>query len=100
MSSTLFCRISVNLIKQEEFLCDACDYAENADLVGAINILERGQHFLACGEEGSGRGRQTTTKPASMKHEPTEVTAHEVSPAWHRRNPGFFRAGRMSSKLE
>ncbi len=78
-------------------MCVACGYAENADVVGAINILERGQRLLACAEEGSGRGRQTMTKPASVKQEPTEVTAHEVSQAQHRRNPGLFRAGRMSS---
>ena len=59
-------------------------------------FLERGQHLLACAKEGSGRGRKTTTKPASVKQEPTEVTTHEVSHAWHRRNHGLFRAGRMS----
>ena len=39
---------------------------ENADLVGAINILERGFRLLACGEMAqSGR---------SVKQEPTEAT--------------------------
>ena len=47
----------------------------------AINVLERGQRLFACGEDGSGRGRKTTTKPASVKQEPTEATMHEVSHA-------------------
>ena len=70
-----------NRLKQAEFLCVDCGYAENADVVGAINVLERGQRLLACGEEGSGRGRKTPTKPASMKQEPTEATVQEVSHA-------------------
>jgi putative transposase len=40
--------------------------SNNADLVGAINILERGYRLLACGELAqSGR---------SVKQEPTEAT--------------------------
>jgi putative transposase len=42
-------------------LCVACGHADNADVVGAVNMLERGQRLLACAEEGSGRGRKTTT---------------------------------------
>ena len=57
---------------QAQFLCVECGHIANADVVGAINVLERGQRLLACGEDGSGRGRKTTTKPASMKQEPTE----------------------------
>ena len=89
-----------NRLKEAEFLCVACGHADNADVVGAVNMLERGQRLLACAEEGSGRGRQTMTKPASVKQEPTEVTAHEVSHAWQRMNPGLFRAERMSSLLK
>ena len=37
--------------------------------VGAINVLERGQRLLACGEDGSGRGGNTATKPTSVKQE-------------------------------
>ena len=70
-----------NRLKEVEFLCVACGHADNADVVGAVNMLERGQRLLACAEEGSGRGRKTTAKPASVKQEPTEVTAHEVSHA-------------------
>ena len=66
---------------QASFACVLCGYANNADVVGAINVLERGQRLLACGEDGSGRGRKTPAKPASVKQEPTEVTAREVSHA-------------------
>jgi len=66
---------------QAKFLCVDCGYAENADVVGAINVLERGQRLLACGEEGSGRGRKTPKQPASVKQEPTEATVREVSHA-------------------
>jgi putative transposase len=66
---------------QAKFLCVDCGHAENADVVGAINVLERGQRLLACGEDGSGRGRKTRAKPASVKQEPTEATMHEVSHA-------------------
>ena len=66
---------------QATFLCVDCGHAENADVVGAINVLERGQRLLACGEDGSCRCRKTPTKPASVKQEPTEVTMREVSHA-------------------
>jgi hypothetical protein len=46
-----------------------------------MNVLERGQRLLACGEDGSGRGRKTTAKPAFVKQEPTEVTMCEVAHA-------------------
>ena len=51
---------------QAKFLCVDCGYENHADVVGAINILERGYRLLACGEPvQSGR---------SMKQEPTEAT--------------------------
>ncbi len=51
---------------QAKFLCVDCDYENHADVVGAINVLERGYRLLARGESvQSGR---------SMKQEPTEVT--------------------------
>ncbi|MHB8255108.1 MAG: RNA-guided endonuclease InsQ/TnpB family protein [Acidiferrobacter sp.] len=55
-----------NRLTQAKFLCVDCGYENNADVVGAINILERGYRFLACGESAqSGH---------SMKQEPTEAT--------------------------
>jgi putative transposase len=70
-----------NRVKQAEFLCVDCGYGENADVVAAINVLERGQRLLARGEDGSGRGRKTPAKPASVKQEPTEATMQEASHA-------------------
>ena len=51
---------------QAKFKCVECGFEENADVVGAINILARGHRVLACGEPAqSGR---------SVKQEPTEAT--------------------------
>ncbi|HKR43452.1 MAG TPA: transposase [Paraburkholderia sp.] len=65
-----------NRTTQARFLCMECGYEANADLVGAINVLRRGEAQLsseglelariACGEKvQSGR---------SLKQEPTQVT--------------------------
>lgn len=51
---------------QARFLCVDCGYENHADVVGAINVLERGYRLLACGE--------TVQLDHSMKQEPTEVT--------------------------
>jgi putative transposase len=66
---------------QAFFKCVACGYTNNADLVGAINVIERGLRLLACGEDGSGLGGNTSIQPASVKQEPTEATMHEVAHA-------------------
>jgi putative transposase len=51
---------------QAKFLCVECGYKNHADVVGAINIVERGHRLLACGEMAqSGR---------SKKQEPAEAT--------------------------
>ena len=51
---------------QAKFECVDCGFEENADKVGAINVLARGHRVIACGEPvQSGR---------SMKQEPTEAT--------------------------
>ena len=50
---------------QAKFLCVDCGYENHADVVGAINVLERGYRLLACGERAqSGRLK---------KQEPTEA---------------------------
>lgn len=36
---------------QAKFECVECGYENNADVVAAINVLERGQRLLACGEQ-------------------------------------------------
>jgi putative transposase len=51
---------------QAQFKCVSCNYKNHADVVGAMNILERGHRLLARGEMvHSGR---------SKKQEPTEVS--------------------------
>ncbi len=57
---------AANRRPQAKFSCVECGYEENADVVGAITIFERGHRLLACGEPvQSGR---------SMKQAPTEAT--------------------------
>lgn len=51
---------------QADFLCMSCGYKNNADHVGAINILRAGHARLACGER--------VQLDHSMNQEPTEVT--------------------------
>jgi transposase len=63
---------------QTHFRCVECGYENHADVVGAMNVLARGHRVAACGEEGSGLGRKTRTKPTSVKQEPTEVTMDEL----------------------
>lgn len=56
---------------QAKFSCVDCGYENHADVVGAINILERGYRLLACGEMAQ-LGR-------SKKQEPTEATAQIIA---------------------
>ena len=62
---------------QAKFVCVDCGHEENADVVGAMNVLARGYRVAACGEDGSGLTRKRRAKPASVKQEPTEVTTRE-----------------------
>ena len=55
-----------NRQSQAKFLCIDCGYENHADVVGAINILERGYRLLARGE--------SVQSDRSLKQEPTEVT--------------------------
>ena len=55
---------------QAQFLCVDCGYENNADVVGAINVLARGHRVLACGEPVQ-PGR-------SVKQEPAEVSQHAL----------------------
>jgi putative transposase len=58
-----------NRLSQAHFECVKCGFKENADVVGAINVLARGHRVLACGEPVQ-QGR-------SMKQEPTEAVTRE-----------------------
>ena len=49
-----------------KFLCVDCGYEDHADVVGAINILERGYRLLARGESAQ--------SDRSLKQELTEVS--------------------------
>jgi hypothetical protein len=88
-----------NRQSQASFAGVACDYENNADVVGAttaalnaainvaINVLARGHRVAAGAQDGSGRGRKTTAKPASTMQEPTAATVREGTHVSHRRNP-------------
>ena len=58
---------------QAKFACVGCGFEENADVVGAINILARGHRVAACGE--------TVQSGHSAKQEPTEATRSGSTPA-------------------
>ena len=62
---------AANRRTQAQFRCVACGLEENADVVGAINILARGHRVAASGE--------TVQSGRSMKQEPTEATTRESS---------------------
>ena len=57
---------SVNRQTQSQFACVTCHYKNNADIVGAINILRAGHAQLACGE--------TVQLGRSVNQEPIEAT--------------------------
>jgi putative transposase len=56
---------------QARFACVECDFEENADLVGAINVLAAGHAVLACG------GTVPSDRP--VKQEPAEATMQEFA---------------------
>jgi len=56
----------------------ACGHAENADVVGAINVLERGHRLLSCGEDVSHARPARAKHAASVKQEPAEVSQAEA----------------------
>lgn len=58
-------REAANRRTQAKFCCLECGYCENADLVGAINVLARGHRVAACGETSLARG--------ASAQEPTEA---------------------------
>lgn len=65
---------------QAEFACVQCDFEENADVVGAMNILARGHRVAACGEDVSHAEPARARRAASAKQEPTEVTHSSLAP--------------------
>ncbi len=67
-----------NRLTQPKFLCVDCGYENNADVVGAMNVLARGHRVAACGEDGSGLGRKPKAKPASMSQRDTVPAGHKA----------------------
>ena len=62
-----------NRSSQANFHCTACHYQENADVVAAKNILERGHRLLACGEHWVAKLGEAGTGTLSNKREPVAV---------------------------
>lgn len=65
---------------QAKFACVECGFEENADLVGALNILARGHRVAACGEDVSRAKPARAKRAASVKQEPTEATHSSLVP--------------------
>ena len=59
---------------QANFLCVQCGYQNHADVVGAMNVLERGLRSLACGEDVRRAKVARPKRAASAKQEPAEAT--------------------------
>jgi putative transposase len=68
---------AANRLTQARFRCVACLYEDNADVVGAKNILARGHRVVACGEAVS----RCVSSAASSKQEPAEATEREATHA-------------------
>lgn len=64
---------------QAKFECVECGFEENADLVGAINVLAAGHAVLACG--GTAQSGRPMNPVTGMKQEPTEATTQGQAPA-------------------
>lgn len=70
---------------QARFHCKKCGYTNNADKVGAINILGRGQRLRACGELQSTAGAQVSRSSRKgrsvQQQEPIEETVKQPKAA-------------------
>lgn len=64
---------------QAKFVCVDCGHEENADVVGAMNVLARGYRVAACGEDVRRAKVARPKRAASVKQEPTEVARCEVA---------------------
>jgi putative transposase len=61
---------AANRTTQGQFRCVQCGFSENADRVGAINILARGHRVAACGDTSPARG--------ASAQEPAEANLYET----------------------
>lgn len=73
------CVDAQNRKTQAVFRCVACGHTAHADVVGAINILARGHRVAACVEDVSRARPVRAQRATSVKQEPAEVTAQELS---------------------
>ena len=71
------CVSATNRLTQARFRCVECLHEDNADVVGAKNILARGHRVAACGEDVS----RCVSSAASRKQEPAEATVREAAHA-------------------
>ncbi len=55
---------------QSEFECVVCHHKNHADVIGAINVLERGHRLLACGETDVSLLYEAGTRQLSNELEP------------------------------
>ena len=64
-------KAKVNRASQAQFKCVSCGYSNNADHLGALNILERGHRLLACGVNGVTQHYEAGTSVVSNNHAPS-----------------------------
>lgn len=81
-----------NRRSQVRFLCQVCGFAENADMVGAMNILRAGHARIACEVSGAVMPPAAGTRQDGYKKAFASAKLFLESSA--------FRPGRMSRKRE
>lgn len=69
-----------NRQSQARFLCVRCSFQENADVVGAINILRAGHARLACEEDVSWMEPAKAQHATSLNQEPIEAICSGTMP--------------------
>ena len=92
---------------QAKFLCVDCGYENHADVVGAINVLERGYRLLACGESAqSGRSMKRERMRSSHRSDyanyrvaPTATQLDNVVISVTSVENGYFTTGNSSTPI-
>jgi putative transposase len=70
------CVCAENRLTQARFDCVKCGFYEHADVVGAMNILARGQEIFRRGDYRVSACGEPVQQGRSMKQEPTEEICH------------------------
>jgi len=83
-----------NRLIQAEFLCVECGYENNADTVGAMNILERGLRLIACQASGAVMPPATGTRRGDPRSATTKSQPDFA--AW----PGPLQATQSNNSLD